>query len=66
MSLLYSNNISQYFTDCIYECLHYKLKGKSSLLILLGDNYQKDKFQLILIAILIHENADIYTEFYNF
>ena len=25
-----------------------------------------DKFRLILIAILSHESADIYTEFYNF
>ena len=66
MSLLNSKNISQYFTDCTYKCLPNELKGECSLLVLLGYDYQMDKFRLILIAILSHESADIYTEFYNF
>lgn len=33
---------------------------------MLGYNSAKDKFQLILIAILSHESSDIYTEFYNY
>ena len=61
MSLLNSKNISQYITDCTYKCLPHELKGDCSLLVLLGYDYQMDKFRLILIAILSHESADIYT-----
>jgi hypothetical protein len=42
------------------------LSNECSLLVLLGYNYKIDKFQLILIGILSHEDSDIYTEFYNF
>ena len=66
ISLLYSKDISQYFTDCTYKCLPSELSNKSSLLVLLGYNFKIDKFQLILIGILSHEDSDIYTEFYNF
>ena len=66
MALLRSKEISQYFTDCTYKCLPHELKGNGALLVLLGYNHVKDKFQLILIAILSNESADIYTEFYNF
>lgn len=66
ISLLYSKDISQYFTDCTYKCLPSELSNKASLLVLLGYNYKIDKFQLVLIGILSHEDSDINIEFYNF
>ena len=66
MGLLNNPDISQYFTDCTYRCLPSELTNKSSLLVLLGYNYKFDKFKLVLIGILSHEDSDIYTEFYNF
>lgn len=66
MKLLTDKEISQYFTDCTYKCLPSELLNKSSLLVLLGYNHKIDKFLLVLIRILSHEDSDIYTEFYNF
>jgi hypothetical protein len=66
MGLLKSKEISQYLTDCTYKCLPDEIKGKAALLVLLGYNHIKDKFLLIIFAILSHEFSDIYTEFYNF
>ena len=57
--LLFSKDISKYFTDGTYKCLLSELSNKSSF-------YKIDKFQLVLIGILSHEDSDIYTEFYNF
>lgn len=65
MSLLTSNEITQYFTDCTYKCLSYEIKDNAFLLVMLGYNCVKDKFQLILIAILSHESSDVYTELYT-
>ena len=59
MSLSYSKDITQYFIVCIYKCLPHELKGNYAFLIILGYNYQKDKFKLILIAILSNESAEI-------
>lgn len=63
MSLLTSNEITQYFTDCTYKCLPYEIKDSVSLLVILGYNCVKDKFQLILIAILSFPNN--YVESFN-
>ena len=35
-------------------------------MVLIGFNFKLDKFQLILIALLSHEDNDIFTKFYNF
>ena len=66
LSLLNSPDINQYFTDCTYKCVPNDLKGKYSLLVLMGYNFKSDKFQLILIALLSNEDTDIYVNLYNF
>ena len=62
LSLLQSKDISQNFTDCI----SIEIGKNASFLVLIGFNFKLDKFQLILIALLIPEDTDILTEFYNF
>lgn len=46
------NNILQIVT---YKCISNELSGKNALLVLMGYNYKYDKFELILIALLSHE-----------
>ena len=50
----------------LYKCIPNDLKGKYSLLVLMGYNFKSDKFQLILIALLSNEDTDIYINLYNF
>ena len=66
MSLLHSNEINQYFTDCTYKCIPADLKNVNALMVLLGYNFKIDKFQLVLIALLSSEESDIFIELYNF
>lgn len=66
LSLLNSPEINQYFSDCTYKFIPVELKGKYSLLVILGYNYKRDKYQLILIALLTNEDTEIYSNLYNF
>ena len=66
MKKLYSKEIEQYFTDCTYRCIPNELSGSNALLVLMGYNYKYDKFELVLIALLSHEDCDIFTGFNNF
>lgn len=59
MSLLNSNDINQYFTDCAYKCISIDLDNVKALLVLLGYNFNQAKFQLILIAFLSSEGSYI-------
>ena len=66
LSLLNSPEINQYFSDCTYKFIPFELKGKYSLLVILGYNFKRDKYQLILIALLTNEDTEIYSNLYNF
>lgn len=66
LSLSNSPEISQYFTDCTYKCVPNELKGKYSLLVILGYNCKSDKFQHVLLALLSSEDSDMYVNFDNF
>ena len=66
LGLLHNKHISQYFTDCTYKCIPSDLIDINSFLVLFGYNHRLDKFQLVLIALLINEDTVIFTELYNF
>ena len=63
MILLYSKNISQYFTDWTYKCIPAGLENRTAMIILIWYNNSLDKIQLILIVLISNEDADIFTEF---
>ena len=41
-----------------------RLENTAEMMVLLGYNNSLDKFQLILIALISHEDANIFTENY--
>ena len=61
MRKLHSKDFEQYFTNCAYKYKPKEISGKNALLVLMGHNYKYDKFELILIALLSHEEVDILT-----
>ena len=66
ISLLNNGDINQYFIDTTYKCLPKDIEDSKSLLVLIGYNNKKDIFELILVSIMSHEDADIFKTFYNF
>ena len=64
--MLNTNEISQFFIDTAYKCLPYDIEDAKSLLVLIGYNFKKDLFELILVAILSNEDSDIFRSFYFF
>ena len=66
ISLLNDNNINQFFIDTTYKSVPNDLEDAKCLLVILGYNYTKDLFELILVALLSHEDTNILIEFYQF
>ena len=66
MQLLNDKNINQYFIDTTYKSVPKDLDNAKALLVIIGYNYSKDIFELILVALLSHEDTSILIEFYNF
>ena len=63
ISLLNEKNINQYFIDITYKSVPKDLNEVKALLFIIGYNYTKDIFELILVA-LLNEDTNILIEFY--
>ena len=59
ISLLNDKNINQYFIDTTYKSVPKDLNDAKALLIIIGYNYTKDIFELILVALLSLEDTNI-------
>ena len=66
ISLLKDANIKQNFIDTTYKCFPYELDDAKSLLVMIGYNFSKDLFELILVVLLSNEDTNIFKHFYNF
>lgn len=61
LSLLKAGNIKQYFIDATYKVLPFTNEFKV-LVILMGYNYEKSTYLLVLAALFSEETEDIYIE----
>ena len=66
ISLLNDKNINQFFIDTTYKSVPNDFNDAKALLVIIGYNYTKDLFELILVTLLSHEDTNILIEFYNF
>lgn len=64
LSLLKAGNIKQYFIDATYKVLPFTKEFKA-LVILMGYNYEKNTYILLLAALFSEQTEDIYRRFYN-
>jgi len=60
VALLNDKNINQYFIDITYKSLPADIDNAKFLLVIIGYNYSKDLFELILVALLNHKDTNIY------
>ena len=58
ISLNYKN-INQYFIDTTYKSVPKDLNDVKALLIIIGYNYTKDIFEIILVKLLSHGDTNI-------
>ena len=63
MNLLKDNNICQFFIDGIYKVVSFN-KDYKCLLVLMGFNSRLNLYQLVLLALLTKETAEVYIKFY--
>lgn len=66
ISLLKNTNIKQYFIDTTYKCIPYELDDAKSILVMIGYNFSKYLFKLILVVLLSNEDINIFKDFFNF
>ena len=59
MQLLNDKNINQYFIDTTYKSVPKDLNDVKALLIIIGYNYTKDIFEIILVKLLSHGDTNI-------
>ena len=60
VALLNDKNINQYFIDTTYKSVPNDIDNAKCLIVIIGYNYSKDLFKLILVAILNHYDTNIY------
>ena len=66
ISLLNDKIINHYFISTTYKSFPNVFNHIKALLIIIGYNYTKDIFELILVTLLTHEVTNILIEFHNF
>ena len=66
ISLLDSKVINLYFIDSTYMCIPNNREDLKSFLAIIGYKFNKDHFELVLVALLSNEDSDILIQFYNF
>ena len=65
IKLLSDEDCTQYFIDCTYKCVPKISENSKNLLLLMAYNAKYDLFEICVVAILSHEDWELFYEFYS-